>query len=131
MSRSTGMRPASRIHCTSSSRCTACGVCVEKCPVKVDSEFDQGETPAVEVEEVVVVEIGELEKIYFEGLDLRVPVGWHVLQSFDNPYFGNASDQGGWRTYPLVKSMSNGKMHRRVFSSWRNTSRDSMTRRPT
>jgi len=23
-------------------KCTACGVCIEKCPVKVDSEFDQG-----------------------------------------------------------------------------------------
>ncbi|TDJ68756.1 MAG: hypothetical protein E2O39_12730, partial [Planctomycetota bacterium] len=52
-----------------------------------------------------------LDKIYFDSLDLRVPVGWSVMQAFANPYFGSGSDQGGWRTYPLVKAMSNGKMH--------------------
>ena len=76
-------------------------------PPKPSSEFDQGETPAV-VEEVVVVEVGELENVYFDfdkseirpegrqalranaaslqGSDIRVTIEGHADERGDEEY---------------------------------------------
>ena len=36
------VRIRKKASCVDSARCTGCGICVEKCPVKVPSEFDEG-----------------------------------------------------------------------------------------
>lgn len=52
-----------------------------------------------------------LHEIYFDQLDLRIPRGWVVMQAFDNPLFGDPELKSGWRTYPVVEALQNGKTH--------------------
>lgn len=52
-----------------------------------------------------------LGKIYFQSLELRVPVGWSVMHTFDNPYVGAPVISGGWKTYPIVAPIGNGTFH--------------------
>lgn len=52
-----------------------------------------------------------LDKLYFQSLEVRIPVGWNILGAFEDPFFGAPYNDGGWKIYPIVKPMSGGKMH--------------------
>ena len=50
-------------------------------------------------------------KIYFESLDLRVPKGWTVIQSFDDPMVGAPIYKARKTLFPLVQPNQDGTMH--------------------
>lgn len=52
-----------------------------------------------------------MRDVYFDQLDIRVPVGWHVLSAFVDPYLGGESVNGIWNTKPLIKAQSDGSLH--------------------
>ena len=52
-----------------------------------------------------------LGKVYFQVLNLRVPVGWSIMHTFDNPFVGTPWVSGGWKTYPIIKYNTNGTVH--------------------
>jgi len=52
-----------------------------------------------------------LMDIFFDSLELRVPLGWRVLEAFDTPFSGPGRDEGPHRIYPIVRAQSNGNMH--------------------
>jgi hypothetical protein len=52
-----------------------------------------------------------LGKIYFDALELEVPPGWQVLNSFPDPYFGGTYEQNGRSICPIVQPIPGRKMH--------------------
>jgi len=52
-----------------------------------------------------------LREIYFDELNLRLPQGWTLLQAYDNPFFGEAREDGSYALYPLIEAQSDGKLH--------------------
>lgn len=51
------------------------------------------------------------QDMYFDSLELVVPQGWAVQQLFDDPFWGVAKTQGNQVVQPIVRPLSNGKMH--------------------
>lgn len=50
-------------------------------------------------------------KLYFESIELAVPAGYVVLQTFDDPGLGAPYGTGSKRYYPLVKELAGNKLH--------------------
>ncbi|MBL8857408.1 MAG: hypothetical protein JNL28_02740 [Planctomycetes bacterium] len=44
-----------------------------------------------------------LGKVYFESLELVVPMGWTLISSLQDPYLGTPYDEAGMRVYPIVR----------------------------
>jgi hypothetical protein len=51
------------------------------------------------------------KKMYFDQLELVLPAGWTVLQDFEDPMFGPATQVGGQTVCKLVKPIGNGDYH--------------------
>ncbi len=51
------------------------------------------------------------DKVYFKDLEIMVPNGWVVVQDYDDPFWGNAYNEGVKTVQPVVKPLSGGKMH--------------------
>jgi len=52
-----------------------------------------------------------LDNLYFESLEVRIPTGWNIVGAFEDPFFGEPYNDGGWKIYPIVRPLSGGKMH--------------------
>jgi hypothetical protein len=52
-----------------------------------------------------------LGRVYFESLNLRVPNGWLLQQSFADPAFGSPVVEGDTTVFPLVSAMDDGSLH--------------------
>ncbi len=52
-----------------------------------------------------------LDKVYFEKLEIALPAGWHLLQDFEDPFFGGVVDQGDRHVHDLVQPNPDGRMH--------------------
>ncbi len=50
-------------------------------------------------------------KLYFKHLNLLVPPGWTVVQSFDDPMVGTPYASGTMTAYPIVKPNPDGTLH--------------------
>lgn len=69
----------------------------------IHNAFD-GKDTTVDWDEVI-------NDLYFEKLNLRLPQGWTVVQSYENPYAGPGSNAGSMQEVPIVGAMSEGTMH--------------------
>jgi len=52
-----------------------------------------------------------LGKVYFDALELVVPLGWSVISSIEDPFLGVPYDEGDRRVYPIVRPIGEGQMH--------------------
>jgi hypothetical protein len=52
-----------------------------------------------------------LGKIYFKSLELRLPAGWKVFNSFPDPYWGQPYVDGDRTAWPVVGPLAGGKLH--------------------
>lgn len=52
-----------------------------------------------------------LGTIYFETLEVIVPIGWRVLQEHVDPMVGEPYLEGDYRVYPIVKPIGGNKLH--------------------
>ncbi|QDU67120.1 hypothetical protein [Engelhardtia mirabilis] len=50
-------------------------------------------------------------KLYFEALEISVPVGYSVVQTFEDPGMGTPYTIGSKRYFPLVKPLAGNKLH--------------------
>ncbi|MFT7484456.1 MAG: hypothetical protein ACI9F9_000296 [Candidatus Paceibacteria bacterium] len=50
-------------------------------------------------------------KVYFDGLELEIPTGWHVYQSYPTPSMGGERPEGGHRVSELLSPLADGKLH--------------------
>lgn len=49
--------------------------------------------------------------VYFEEVEVMVPLGWSVLQDVVDPMFGDSYVEGGYRVFPVVKPAGGNKLH--------------------
>ncbi|MFT6362927.1 MAG: hypothetical protein ACJAZ8_001337 [Planctomycetota bacterium] len=52
-----------------------------------------------------------LGKMYFDSIDIEVPMGWVVMQDVEDPSFGPSFERAGSMVYPIVASNADGTMH--------------------
>ena len=52
-----------------------------------------------------------LDKLYFERIEIRVPLGWTLIQDFPDPFFGGSHIEGTQRVWDLVGPNQDGSMH--------------------
>jgi hypothetical protein len=52
-----------------------------------------------------------INHVYFDRLDISVPVGWTVVQDFVDPMLGTLSSSGGMNHLPLVRANTDGSLH--------------------
>lgn len=52
-----------------------------------------------------------LTDLYFDKLHLRLPQGWRVLHSLENPFTGAAITAGNMQEVPLIAALPDGDMH--------------------
>lgn len=69
----------------------------------VHNAFD-GQDDTVEWDDV-------LTDLYFDKLHLRLPQGWSVVHSLENPFTGEAMESGNMQEIPLIAEMAEGDMH--------------------
>ncbi len=50
-------------------------------------------------------------ELYFDGLRLRIPLGWNVAAAFEDPFLGRPVEREGAWVFPLLESLPEGKLH--------------------
>ncbi len=71
--------------------------------LQIHNAFD-GKDPSVEWDAAIA-------DLYFQDLKLRLPQGWTVLHTYDNPFSGPGEVSGSMQEVPIVGAQANGKMH--------------------
>lgn len=69
----------------------------------IHNAFD-GKDPSVEWDAAIA-------DLYFRDLKLRLPQGWTVLHTYENPFSGPGEVSGTMQEVPIVGAQGNGKMH--------------------